>query len=57
MTGVDGYRPEVILEFANDLNGPWKEYEFLYKPGAVSAAPSFLSKHSAIAGEVAIIKC
>ena len=32
MTGVGG-RPEVILEGANDPQGPWIPYEFPYKPG------------------------
>ena len=43
MTGVDG-RPEVILEGANHIDGPWKEYEFLYKPGDINASPSFVCK-------------
>jgi len=38
-------RPEVILEYANNLNGPWKEFNFLYKPGQVSAAPTFVFPH------------
>jgi len=42
MTGVGG-RPEVILEYSDDVNGPWKEYQFLYKPGNTSAAPVFNS--------------
>jgi hypothetical protein len=41
MTGVNG-RPEVILEYAEDVAGPWKEYQFLYKPGNISAAPVFI---------------
>jgi hypothetical protein len=45
MTGTDGGRPEVILEYADDLNGPWSEYQFLYKPGNVSVAPRFLVPH------------
>nr|XP_018671948.1 lipase maturation factor 2-like [Ciona intestinalis] len=32
MTGVGG-RPEVVIEGSNSLEGPWKEYEFYYKPG------------------------
>ncbi|XP_019856704.1 PREDICTED: lipase maturation factor 2-like [Amphimedon queenslandica] len=31
MTGVGG-RPELIIEGSNDENGPWREYDFLYKP-------------------------
>jgi len=45
MTGTDGGRPEVILEYANDLKGPWEEYQFLYKPGNLSAPPTFLIPH------------
>lgn len=44
MTGVEKGRPEVILEYSDDVNGPWKEYQFLYKPGNVSAAPLFIGK-------------
>ena len=32
-----GGRPEVILEGSDLLEKGWKEYEFLYKPGNVSA--------------------
>ena len=35
MTGVGG-RPEIVLEGAHKTSGPWKEYNFLYKPGNVS---------------------
>ena len=44
MTGIGG-RPEVILEGADSIHGPWLEYDFLYKPGNVSSAPQFLSPH------------
>ncbi|XP_069177985.1 lipase maturation factor 2 isoform X1 [Procambarus clarkii] len=44
MTGVDG-RPEVILEGANSLDGPWTEYEFPYKPGTINRMPSFVAPH------------
>jgi len=44
MTGVGG-RPEVIVEGSDDLHGPWLEYEFLYKPGNVSKAPTFMLPH------------
>ncbi|EEB19962.1 conserved hypothetical protein [Pediculus humanus corporis] len=37
MTGVGG-RPEVIIEGANDLKGPWYEYNFKYKPGNVNSS-------------------
>lgn len=43
MTGVDG-RPEVVLEGANNLEGPWIEYEFPYKPGNVARAPPFVGR-------------
>lgn len=45
MTGVEKGRPEVVIEYADDLNGPWKEYHFMYKPGNLSAAPGFVGKH------------
>lgn len=44
MTGVGG-RPEVIVYGAMSENGPWKEYEFLYKVGNVSRAPPFIIPH------------
>ena len=44
MTGTEKGRPEVILEYSNNMNGPWKEFSFLYKPGDVSAAPKFVCK-------------
>ena len=44
MTGVGG-RPEVILEGADSVHGPWLEYEFLYKPGNVSLAPQYMLPH------------
>lgn len=43
MTGVGG-RPEVILEGANSLDGPWVEYEFPYKPGSLDRMPPYVSK-------------
>ncbi|ODN03967.1 Lipase maturation factor 2 [Orchesella cincta] len=45
MTGVEKGRPEVVLEYADDPNGPWKEYHFLYKPGNTSAAPVFVAPY------------
>lgn len=42
MTGVEKGRPEVVLEYSDDPNGPWKEYHFLYKPGNTSAAPVYV---------------
>eukprot|EP00794_Sanderia_malayensis_P009003 gene9003-9965_t len=44
MTGVGG-RPEIIIEGSNNINGPWKEYDFRYKPGKLAALPSFLIPH------------
>ncbi|XP_034244722.1 lipase maturation factor 2-like [Thrips palmi] len=44
MTGVEG-RPEVIIEGSNSLEGPWKEYEFLYKPGNVNSTLPFVAPY------------
>ena len=44
MTGVGG-RPEVIIEVANQRNGPWKEINFRYKPGNLSEPPQFVLPH------------
>lgn len=43
MTGVDG-RAEVIIEGSDDIEGPWKDYEFLYKPGNVNNSLPFVGK-------------
>lgn len=43
MTGIDG-RPEVIIEGSNDIEGPWKDYEFLYKPGNVNNSLPFVGE-------------
>lgn len=43
MTGVEG-RPEVIIEGSNSLEGPWQEYEFLYKPGNVNSTLPFVGE-------------
>jgi len=45
MTGVEKGRPELILEYSDNMDGPWKEYHFMYKPGNVSAAPVFVAPH------------
>jgi hypothetical protein len=45
MTGVEKGRPEVVLEYSDDLQGPWNEYHFLYKAGNASAAPLFLGMY------------
>ena len=44
MTGVGG-RPEIVLEGSDSPRGPWREYEFLYKPGRLDAAPKFCLPH------------
>ena len=44
MTGVGG-RPEVIIEGSMSDTGPWKEFEFLYKPGNLTTAPRFCLPH------------
>lgn len=44
MTGLGG-RPEVVLEGALNPQGPWQEFEFLYKPGNTSEAPKFMLPH------------
>ncbi|XP_058804278.1 lipase maturation factor 2-like [Phymastichus coffea] len=44
MTGISG-RPEVVIEGSNDIEGPWKEYHFLYKPGDVNATLPFVAPH------------
>jgi len=43
MTGVDG-RPEIVIEGSDNIEGPWKEYEFLYKPGNVNNSLPFVGK-------------
>jgi len=42
MTGVD-YRSEVIEE-SYCIEGPWKKYEFLYKPGKVNNSLPFVGE-------------
>jgi hypothetical protein len=44
MTGVGG-RPELWLEAADEENGPWTEYDFLYKPMSLKTKPPFLIPH------------
>ncbi|XP_012062776.1 PREDICTED: lipase maturation factor 2-like [Atta cephalotes] len=44
MTGVDG-RPEIVIEGSDSIEGPWKEYEFLYKPGNVNNSLPFVAPH------------
>lgn len=43
MTGVDG-RPEIIIEGSNNIEGPWKEYNFLYKPGNINNSLPFVGE-------------
>ena len=43
MTGTGG-RPEVIIEGGDSIDGPWKEYEFLYKPGNVNNSLPFVGE-------------
>ncbi|KAI4487971.1 hypothetical protein M0802_011675 [Mischocyttarus mexicanus] len=40
-----GGRREIIIEGSNDSDGPWKEYEFLYKPGNVNNLLPFVAPH------------
>ncbi|XP_037071545.1 lipase maturation factor 2-like [Pollicipes pollicipes] len=44
MTGVGG-RPEIVMEGAHALEGPWQEIEFRYKPGDVATQPSLVLPH------------
>ena len=41
MTGVGG-RPELILEGAAQLDGPWTEIPFKYKPGSLDRQCPFI---------------
>ncbi|XP_019875245.2 lipase maturation factor 2-like [Aethina tumida] len=45
MTGVDG-RQEIILEGSDNIDGPWKELNFLYKPGNVNHSLPFVAPYS-----------
>lgn len=45
VTGVDG-RPEIIIEGSNSIDGPWKEYEFIYKPGNINNSLPLVAPHS-----------
>ncbi|KAI5739305.1 hypothetical protein M8J77_017595 [Diaphorina citri] len=44
MTGVDG-RPEVIIEGAQNRQGPWTEIPFRYKPGNVNRTLPIVAPH------------
>lgn len=37
-------RKEIILEGSDNLDGPWAEYNFLYKPGNVNHSLPFVGK-------------
>lgn len=37
-------RPEIILEGSNNVEGPWLEYNFLYKPGNVNHSLPYVGK-------------
>ncbi|VVC45003.1 Lipase maturation factor [Cinara cedri] len=38
-------RREIIIQGANDIKGPWYEYQFLYKPGNVNATPPIIAPY------------
>lgn len=40
-------RNEIVFEGADKVDGPWKEYNFLYKPGNPNSSLPFLTPHSA----------
>lgn len=42
---VNKDRVELIVESAEDINGPWKEYEFKVKPGNVMRRPRWISPY------------
>lgn len=35
-------RKELVIQGANDIKGPWYEYQFLYKPGSVNVTPPII---------------
>ncbi|XP_045463672.1 lipase maturation factor 2-like [Harmonia axyridis] len=45
MSGVDG-RSEIILEGSDSLDGPWVEYNFLYKPGNINHSLPFVAPYT-----------
>lgn len=45
MNGVDG-RLEIVLEGADRVDGPWVEYNFLYKPGNVNHSLPYVAPYS-----------
>jgi len=42
---VSEQREELIIESANNINGPWKEYQFKVKPGDVHRRPRWISPY------------
>lgn len=42
---VEEDRIELIIEAAEDYNGPWKEYQFKVKPGDIKRRPRFISPY------------
>lgn len=39
-------RRELIIQGANNINGPWYEYQFLFKPGNVNVTPPIIGMYS-----------
>lgn len=37
-------RSEIVLEGADNVEGPWKEFNFLYKPGNINHSLPFVGK-------------
>jgi len=44
MTGVGG-RPELVVEGSFNVDGPWKTYQFKYKPGKLDTKPKWAAPH------------
>lgn len=44
MTGVGG-RPELLVIGSDSQQGPWEQYNFLYKPGNIYQPPPFVAPH------------
>ncbi|XP_044736039.1 lipase maturation factor 2-like isoform X2 [Chrysoperla carnea] len=45
LNSING-RPEIIIEGANNIEGPWNEYNFLYKPGNVNNSLPFVAPYA-----------
>ncbi|CAG9818461.1 unnamed protein product [Phaedon cochleariae] len=39
-------RSEIVFEGANNADGPWSEYSFLYKPGNVNLSLPFVGEYA-----------